>query len=322
MDEPLDLTFIIPNYNTRELLRDCLASLFIFTRGLRFEVIVIDDHSSDGSAEMVSECFPQVRLVRNASSQMYAKNNNLGLRMSRARYACLLNSDTKITSNAFRTLVEFMDAHPDAAACGPRLLNPDGTTQSCVRQFAGLGTMVLQGLNWHKIFPNGRVSRTYYTSRFDYDREQVVESLGTTAFVLRRSTWEEVGMLDERFPHFQVDLAYNLVLKRSGRKVYYTPAAEVIHYGSQSINQMPRKRILELHAALGDFNDYYDYFGGNAWLKRFVRGALRVRCWIKLAEFHLSRDKRVIKGPGAPRLSSENTVPRTSGGTVPLQRGS
>jgi GT2 family glycosyltransferase len=318
MDEQLDLTFIIPNYNTRALLQQCLSSLFIYTRGITFEVICIDDNSSDGSADMVAESFPQVRLIRNSTPQMYARNNNLGLRMSRARYACLLNSDTKITSNAFKTLVDFMDAHPDAAACGPRLLNPDGTNQSCVRQFAGLGIMVLQGLNWHKLFPEGRVSRAYYSSCFDYDREQVVESLGTTAFVLRRSTWEQVGMLDERFPHFQVDLAYNLMLKRAGRKVYYTPAAEVVHYGSQSINQMPRKRILELHAALADFNDCYDYFGSSTWLKRLVRYALRVRCWIKLAEFHLSRDKRVIKGPGAPRLTSENRPHSPSNSTLPL----
>jgi GT2 family glycosyltransferase len=116
---------------------------------------------------------------------LYAKNNNLGMKMSRARYACLLNSDTRLLGNVFSVLVRFMDAHPEAAACGPRLLNPDGTTQSCVRAFAGLGTMILQGLNWHKLFPNGQVSRKYYTCEFDYSREQQVESLGTTAYVVR-----------------------------------------------------------------------------------------------------------------------------------------
>ncbi len=310
MDWPLDLTIIIPNYNTRDLLRQCLTSIYTCTQGITFEVICLDDCSSDGSAEMVAETFPQVILVRNQSSQMYAKNNNLGLRMSRARYACLLNSDTRVESDAFTALVRFMDAHPDAAACGPRLLNPDGTVQSCVRQFAGAGTMILQGLNWHKLFPNGAVARRYYTSHFDYDREQVVESLGTTAFVLRRSTWETAGMLDERFPHFQVDLAYNLMLKRKGYKVYYTPSAEVIHYGSQSINQMPKKRILELHRALADFNDYYDYFGSGRLSKWLVRLGLRLRCWIKIAEFHLSRDKRVIKGPGAPKLATTKEARR------------
>ncbi|MGP8173722.1 MAG: glycosyltransferase family 2 protein [Terracidiphilus sp.] len=298
----LDLTIIIPNCNTRELLRQCLQSIYDNTRGISFEVICIDDNSSDGSADMVATLFPQAILVRNRTGQYYAKNNNRGLRESKARYACLLNSDTKLPGNAFQQLVEFMDAHPEAAACGPTLLNPDMTIQSCVRQFAGIGTMILQGLNMHKFFPNGKVAREYYSSNFDYGREQVVDSIGTTAFVIRRSTWEQVGMLDERFPHFQVDLAYNLMLKRAGLKVVYTPCAKVIHYGSQSVNQMPRKRIIELHRALADFSDFYDYFGSSWLVKKAVRAAVRIRCWIKLLEFHFSSDKRVIKGPGAPPL--------------------
>jgi GT2 family glycosyltransferase len=304
----LDLTIIIPNYNTKALLQQCLTSIYQYTRGLRFEVICIDDGSSDGSPEMIESAFPEVILVRNKAPLLYAKNNNLGMKMSRARYACLLNSDTRLLGNVFSVLVRFMDAHPEAAACGPRLLNPDGTTQSCVRSFAGLGTMILQGLNWHKIFPNGQVSRSYYACAFDYSREQQVESLGTTAYVLRRETWETYGMLDERLPHFQVDLAYNLMLKRNGCKIYYTPNAEVIHYGSQSINQMPRKKIIEQHRAMVVFNEHYDYFGKSRLLKLAVRVAVACRCLLKIAEFYLSNDKRVIKGPGAPRL---NAIDRT-----------
>jgi GT2 family glycosyltransferase len=308
MNLSFDLTIIIPNYNTRALTQQCLDSIYRYTQGIRYEVIVIDDGSSDGSPEMIEAEFPEVILVRNPKPLLYAKNNNLGMRMSRARYACLLNSDTKLLGNVFGTLVQFMDAHPDAAACGPRLLNPDGTTQSCVRSFAGLGTMILQGLNWNKFFPNGRVARKYYSSEFDYSREQQVESLGTTAYVVRRETWETYGMLDERLPHFQCDLAYNLMLKRRGAKVFYTPAAEVVHYGSQSINQMPRKKIIEQHQAMVVFNDHYDYFGKSRVLKLLVRVAVGIRCSLKIAEFYLSKDKRVIKGPGAPKL---NAIDRT-----------
>lgn len=303
----LDLTIIVPNYNTREFLHQCLKSVYENTSGINFEIICIDDNSTDGSAEMVEKLFPQVILIRNQTGQFYAKNNNRGFRESKARYACLLNSDTKIIGNAFYQLVEFMDSHPDAAACGPTLLNPDMTIQSCIRRFAGLGTMILQGLNMHRLFPNGRIARNYYSSDFDYEKEQVVDSIGTTAFVVRRSTWEGTGMLDERFPHFQVDLAYNLMLKRAGLKIVYTPCAKVIHYGSQSVNQMPRKRIIELHQALADFNDVYDYFGKGWFLKKLVRAAVKIRCWIKLLEFHLGSDKRVIKGPGAPSLKQSAT---------------
>jgi GT2 family glycosyltransferase len=304
----LDITIIIPNYNTRELLRQCLASVYEHTHGIGFEVICIDDNSPDGSADMVAKDFPQVTLIRNAVGQLYAKNNNLGLRLSRARYACLLNSDTKLIANAFGALVGFMNSHPDAAACTPRLLNADGSTQICVRRFAGLGTLILQGLNMHKLFPRGSVATKYYAANFDHSHEQVVEALGTTAFVIRRSTWEHAGMLDERFPMYQVDLAYCYMLKMKGFKIYYTPSAEIIHYGSQSVNQRALAGIRMQHQGFIDFSDHYDYFSSNHLIKFLIRQAVRLRYWLKLTEFHLSSDKRVIKGPGRAPVAKNSSL--------------
>lgn len=309
----MDLTIIIPNYNTLGLLRQCLASIFEHTSGITFEVICVDDNSPDGSAEMVESEFPTVRLVRNTVTQMYAKNNNLGMRMSRARYACLLNSDTKITSNAFEALVRFMDSHPDAAACTPKLLNPDGSIQSSVRRFPGISTLVLQGLNWHKAFPNGKVSKEYYASNIDHSHEQVIQAVGSTALVIRRDTWENAGMLDERFPLFQVDLAYCYMLLKQGYTLYYTPCAEVIHYGSQSVNQIPKKSIYAMHKAFHDFNQHYDYFGKSRIVKSLVGSAITIRYWLKLAEFHMGGDKRVIKGPSRAKLDTHTgIIPRNN----------
>jgi len=306
MDSQLDLTIIIPNYNTRELLRQCIDSIYGNTNGISFEIICIDDNSTDGSADMVEQDFPSVILVRNTVGQMYSKNNNLGMKMSRARYACLLNSDTKITGNAFKALVNFMDSHPDAAACTPRMLNPDGTIQSSVRRFPGLVTLVLQGVSWHKVFPKGRVAKEYYASDFDHGKEQVIQAVASTAFVIRRQTWERAGMLDERFPLFQVDLAYCYMLLRQGYKLYFTPDAEVIHYGSQSVNQLPLKSIRQMHKGFYDFNRHYDYFGKNNLVKLLVTGAITIRYWIKLAEYYLGSDKRVIKGPSRIKVDHES----------------
>lgn len=301
MNSLLDLTIIIPNYNTRDLWRQCLSSIYEHTTGITFEVICIDDNSSDGSAEMVASEFPSAILIRNKVGQMYSRNNNLGMKMSRARYACLLNSDTKITENAFLALVNFMDSHPDAAACTPKFLNPDGSIQSSVRGFPGFLTLILQGLNWHKLFPNGIVSKEYYASNLDYSLEQPIQAVASTALVLRRSTWESAGMLDERFPLFQVDLAYCYMLMKKNYKLYYTPSAEVIHYGSQSVNQIPVKSIRAMHKGFHDFNQNYDYFGKGPFVKGLVSSAIMMRYWLKLAEFYIGADKRVIKGPGRTR---------------------
>jgi GT2 family glycosyltransferase len=300
MDNLLDLTVIIPSYNTRRLLGDCLGSIYRHTRDLSFEVICIDDHSPDGSADMVSDRFPEVILVRNPTNQFYVRNNNLGMRMSRARYACLLNSDTLLTGNAFRALVQYMDENPQVAACGPKLLNPDGSVQHCIRHFSGPATMALQALNWHKLFPRSRLTDRYYATAFDYSKAQPVDSIGTTAYVVRRSTWENAGMLDERFRLFVSDLAYNFMLKQKGYAVHYTPCAEVVHFGSQSVNQTAESSLRELHEALVTFNEAYNYFGKGRASKALVRVAVKARDYLKRAEYRLSSDKRVIKGPGAP----------------------
>jgi GT2 family glycosyltransferase len=188
MEPLLDLTVIVPSYNTRRLLGDCISSIYEHTRGIAFEVICIDDNSGDGSADMVTEAFPDVILVRNQANQGYVRNTNLGMRMSRARYACHLNSDTLLIGNAFQTLVTYMDENPQVAACGPKLLNPDRSVQHCIRHFSGPATMVLQALNWHKLFPRSRLTDRYYATDFDYSKAQPVDSIGTTAYVVRRST--------------------------------------------------------------------------------------------------------------------------------------
>ena len=300
MEPLLDLTVIIPNYNTTRLLGDCISSIYEHTRGIAFEVICIDDNSGDGSADMVAEAFPEVILVRNQANQGYVRNTNLGMRMSRARYACHLNSDTLLIGNAFQALVTYMDENPQVAACGPKLLNPDRSVQHCIRHFSGPSTMVLQALNWHKLFPRSRLTDRYYATDFDYSKAQPVDSIGTTAYVVRRSTWENAGMLDERFQLFVSDLAYNFMLRQKGYLVHYTPCAEIVHFGSQSVNQTPQSSLRELHNALIAFNEAYDYFGKSRASKLLVRLAVRVRDYSKRAEYYLSSDKRVIKGPGAP----------------------
>jgi GT2 family glycosyltransferase len=297
----LDLTVIIPNYNTRGLLRGCMESIYRHTSGITFEVICVDGNSPDGSADMVAENFPEVALVRNATNESYARGVNQGIRLSRARYACLLDSDTLLIENAFEPLVRFMDEHPEVAVCGPKLLNPDGSVQHHIRSFASLGVFFLQTLNWHKLFPNSRLMNRYYNTDFDYSQAQPVESIGTSAYVIRRSTWEAVGLLDERFRWAMPDLAYNYTLHQKGYKLFYTPCAEVVHFGGQTASQDVLRALHEQCQGLIDFSERYDYFGRSRLTKAVVRLGVRARYYTKVMGYYLSSDKRVIKGPGAPK---------------------
>jgi GT2 family glycosyltransferase len=296
----LDLTVIIPSYNTRDVLRNCLESVFHYTQGITFEVICIDGNSPDHSADMVAEEFPEVQLVRNAANESYAKSVNQGLRLSRGRYACLLDSDTLLIENAFQPLVRFMDEHPSAAVCGPTLLNADGSVQHSIRSFAGMGVFFLQTLNWNKLFPNSKIMNRYYNTDFDYSRAQPVQSIGTSVYIIRRSTWETVGMLDERFRWAMPDLAYNYTLHKRGYQLYYTPITQVVHFAGRTSDQNVLKTLREQRQGFIDFCDSYDYFGKSQLMKMFVRFGIRVRYYLKVLGYYVSSDKRVIKGPGRP----------------------
>ena len=224
MTQPvLDLTVIVPSYNTRDLLQNCLDSVYQHTEGISFEIICVDGNSPDGSADMVAELFPDVILIRNSANESYAKSANQGIRRARGRYVCLLDSDTLMIENALEPLVRFMDEHPAVAACGPKLLNPDGSTQHHIRSFASLTVFFLQTLNWHKLFPKSKLMNRYYNTDLDYSKAQPVESIGTSAYMIRRSTWETIGLLDERFRWAMPDLAYNYTLHRQGHTRCSTP---------------------------------------------------------------------------------------------------
>jgi GT2 family glycosyltransferase len=296
-DPRIDVTIIVASYNTRDLLQQCLESVYQYTEDITFEVICVDDNSPDSSGDMVATLFPQVKLVRNRNRLLYARNHNIGLRMAQGRYACHLDSDTLLTGNAIAAMVQFMDEHPEVAACGPKLLNADGSVQHCIRSFAGAGTFLLQALNWHRLFPNSPTMNRYYNADFDYSRAQAVESIGTTAYVMRRSTWKFAGMFDERFGQFMVDLAYNFTLNKRGYRVWYTPCAEVVHYGSRSIGQNPEASLREETEAFIRFNEAYGYFQQDWFSRHVVRAALRARLFLRLLEQQIIGDRVICKGP-------------------------
>ena len=180
----------------------------------------------------------------------------------------------------------------------PKLINSDGSIQHCIRGFPGLLPMVFQSLSMHKIFPGNRFTEKYYNTKFDYTKSQAVESIGTTSFIIRRSTWEIYGMLDERFSLALVDLAYSLMLKKNNQKVWYVANAVVMHYGSQTVNMNGKKEIYLLHQAISNFYKYY-YKGEHSIItQRFIYILIWFRQLLKQLEFKLSKNKQVFGGVG------------------------
>ena len=306
MSQP-DLSVIVASYNTADITIACVRSVLNDSSDISVEVLVVDDASSDSTTDRLQEEFgDRIRVLVNETNVHYAKTNNRGLRECHGRFAMLLNSDTIVQPGALETLVHYMDRHPDVGACGPKLVNPDGSVQYCIRSFPGVSVMFFQALNLHKLWETNPVTNRYYHLDLDYDANHTVDSLGTTAFVVRRSVWEDDGLLDEQFQIAFVDLAYCAMLGSKGVRIDYVGDATVVHLGSQSINLNSASEVRKRALGLRLLYDKYLAARDPGWKRPIVRGGIRSWGVLKRAEYRLSKDKRVITGPGAPKQVDPN----------------
>ena len=230
----MKLSIAIVNWNTRDLLYHCLESVFENLDGIESEVIVVDNGSTDGSADVVRDVFPQVKLIETGENLGFAKANNVAYRHATGEYFLLLNSDTIVLTGALSTLVKFLDEHPDAGAVGAKLFNGDGTLQRSCSPFPTPLTELFDALYLSKIFPNTRLFGRFSMSYWDFNEVRKVDFAGGSCLLLRRNALEDIGLLDEGYFMYteEADLCYRL--KQNGWAVYFEPQAWIIHYGGQS----------------------------------------------------------------------------------------
>lgn len=239
----MDLSIIIVNWNVRVLLTKCLNSIFSCPKGREFEVIVIDNASEDGSIEMITQQFPQVRLILNKSNKGFAKANNQGLREMRGEFALLLNPDTIVGEEAIDKMVEFMKENDDVGILGPKIINPDGSLQASAFSYPTLIDDIILGFRSNLFFTGKFIS--HYHSRFYHlpDHPFRVDWVSGACLMIRKKTIEDIGLLDERLFLFAEDLDWCLRAKNGGWKVIYFPRACIVHYGGQSTKKNLQMKI-------------------------------------------------------------------------------
>ena len=244
-----DVAVIIVNFNTKALLQECLVSLPGGMPGLDAEVFVIDNGSTDGSVEMVRESFQEVVVTVNSANEGFARPNNTGMKSSHARYVFLLNSDAALFPGSLTTLVQFMDAHPRAGACGPRLLYPDGRPQRSVKGFPSWRTHIADEFFLDRVFPGSTFFSSGEMLRFNYDRTQQIDHAMAAAFLVRREVLEGVGMFDERFRIYYNDMDWCYRIKKAGWEIWYVGEAAVSHHLGSTVNALNKYFALfeELH---------------------------------------------------------------------------
>ncbi len=250
-----DLGIVIVNWNTCELLRRCLDTVFASAGDITFRAVVVDNASDDDSVAMVKRFFPQVELIANCENVGYPRGNNIGLRhlgyraagdveASAPRYALLLNPDTELPSNALAGMVQFMDSRTEVGVAGPKLVLADGSLDKACRR--GFPTPMVSFYHYSglaKRFPRNPRFGRYNMTFADEDEELEVDSVVGAYMQVRASAIKKVGLLDESFFMYGEDIDWAFRVKQAGYKVWYHPAVTVRHVKRAASRMNPRAQF-------------------------------------------------------------------------------
>jgi GT2 family glycosyltransferase len=243
------VSVIIASWNTREYLMQCLASLSTEACRYPMEVIVVDNASSDGSANAVASSYPGVRLIRNTENLGFAKANNIGFAASRGHYICLVNSDVKVLPHCLTRLVDFCEAYPNVGMAGPRIFGRDGKLQRSCRGFPNLWNMFCRALALDSMFPRNKAFNGYKLYHWPQDSVRPVDILTGCFWLVRREALNQVGPLDEEFFMYGEDMDWCKRFWADGWQVFFVPSAEANHYDGASSSNSPVRFYVEMHRA-------------------------------------------------------------------------
>jgi hypothetical protein len=239
-------SIVIPCWNTRELLRACLDSVQR-SRTQPLEVIVVDDASADGSADMVASEFAEVELLRQDRNLGFAPSTNRGIARARGEWVLLLNADTELDPDALGILEAWLEVEPRYVAAAPRLVHPDGSTQRACMAFPNLKTALFFGTPCERWWPESAELRRYFMRDFDHAADRDVEQPPAACLLVRRAVLQELGGLDVGMPLFFSDVDLSKRMAERGLRTRFLTAARVVHHGGASTSQHPG-RLAAWHA--------------------------------------------------------------------------
>lgn len=262
----MKLSIIIVNFNTKDLLRDCIQSIIRsiplnHPLSSNYEVIVIDNASTDNSVSMVKKEFPQVKLIKNKRNLGFSKANNQGIKKTRGEYILLLNSDTEIINNALKEIIDFAESKKDLGIAGPKLLNPDGRPQPSTAPFYTLPVTFLSLFGGDKFL------------RCSPSKTAKVAWVSGACFLIKKSVTDKIGLLDENFFMYVEEMEYCYRAKKAGFQVYFYPQAEVIHHVRGSSKAGKQKAIWGIYQGLIYF--YQKHFA--PWQLNVLKFLLRLK---------------------------------------------
>jgi GT2 family glycosyltransferase len=231
------LTVVVLNFNTKDYLRDCLKSLKNARKVIRFEVIIPDNGSTDGSVEMVEKEFPWVKkIVKNKRNLGFAAGNNTALPFVKSKYVLFLNSDTKVPKNTISKTIKYLEAHGDVGALTCKIELPNGqldkdARRSFITPWIGLTHLYLK---LDRIFPHSKLFSQYWYGYLSENKIHEVDALQGAFFLVRKKVLDQVGWFDEDYFLDGEDIDLCWKIKQAGWKIIYYPKAKIVHYKGAS----------------------------------------------------------------------------------------
>jgi hypothetical protein len=243
------LSLIIVSWNAKAFLLKCLQSVSQEATQCDSEIIVVDNASTDGSAALVKKQFPQMKLITNDTNLGFAKGTNIGIRQSKGKYICLINSDVVVKKDCISRAARFMDDNARVGILGPRILDADGKVQRSCMGFPTLWNTFCRSFALDSLFPKSKLFGSYLMNYRQHDSTRSVDVINGCFWMVRRAALEEVGLLDERFFIYGEDIDFCRRLHDADWDVVFFPEAEAIHYGGASSDNAPIRFFTEMHRA-------------------------------------------------------------------------
>ena len=239
----MDVSVILVSYNTKDLTRDCLNSIYEKTKDIEFEIFVVDNNSHDGSAEMVEKMFPQVKLIKNPENNGFGAANNIAVRQSNAKYVFCLNTDTILVNNAIKILFDYMEANLNVGACGGQMFDKDMIPNNSGGHFPTVQRIFFQFLGLNRIFKNYWNNKLAPTTINNYTEPTEVDYIIGADLMIRRSILNKVGLYDENIFLYgeESDLCFRI--KKNGNNVVFVPDSKIIHFQGKSTQNINTLKI-------------------------------------------------------------------------------
>lgn len=269
---------IVVSWNCKGFLLKCLESMLSQTCMSDVEWIVVDNASTDGTAEEVKNRYPSVILLENSENLGFARANNQGIMKSSGKYIFLVNPDVEFKGDSVGELCRFLDQNGDIGICGPRILNIDGTLQPSCKKFPTIWNNLCFAFGLHRMFPKTALFSATTMSYFAHDTPMAVDALAGCFLAVRREAMEEVGPLDEDFFMYSEDIDWCKRFRDSGWKIVLYPSTEVVHYGGGSSENAPIRYAIEQERA------YLLYWAKHhgAWKTTVVRATIAIRHFFRV----------------------------------------